>query len=202
MRFLLVGSLIALLAVTGAQAGIVPEPKIFLGGGFAAPVDPAAFTDGWGLGYGGRMGLGLGLTPALTIVGAIDYNYFGFDEDAFPSVSIDGGDLSTFYLSGEMRLNILAVPGSPVDPYLLGGVGYLRQSLDEPTVTGGSAAFPFSSDAENAFGFHIGGGVQLNLPVFADIFVEALYLVGFRSGDNTAFIPVRAGVSLDLGAGL
>jgi opacity protein-like surface antigen len=82
--------------------------------------------------------------------------------------------------------------GMSFTPYAIGGVGLYRPSAD---FSGGG-----STDAENDFGWNIGGGVKIPLSSSFETFIEARYNSvriggGDANGGGTAsFIPVTVGV--------
>lgn len=179
-----------------AQAA--PKTKLLLSGGLAVPFSPDAFTDGWKTGLSGNFGVGVELTPTLTLIGSFDYNRFGLDDDYFtegiPGVNIDGGVASIMYFSGALRIKPVPTP-SNVQFYVLAGLGFYRVAMDDVTISGYGEYIPLPGDEENALGVHFGAGLEIS-----NFFVETMYISGFTEDDATGHFPIRAGVMVDLGA--
>jgi hypothetical protein len=108
-----------------------PGPESYASVGLSIPAGPDEFTDYWDLGYNFGGGLGLPLNQSFSIVGYVEYNALGLDEDAYigsayPYInSVDGGDVSIFILSGNVKASLVPAP-STIRPYFSGGIGRLR----------------------------------------------------------------------------
>ena len=78
-------------------------------------------------------------------------------------------------------------PAATARPYLIGGVGIHRVSIDIDVPGFGDA-----EDSETKFGFNVGGGFNFNLAGF-DTFIEARFHSVLTSGSSTNFIPLSFG---------
>jgi opacity protein-like surface antigen len=75
---------------------------------------------------------------------------------------------------------LFEVPSGGFTPYVIGGGGLYR--LDDS----------IGGDAQNEFGFNIGGGISMPLSGFK-VFVEARYHRVNTEGGSTAFVPIVFG---------
>jgi opacity protein-like surface antigen len=110
------------------------------------------------------------------------YNQFGFQGG--------GGSINVPAFTGNL---VYELPlGMSFTPYAIGGVGLYRPSAG---FTGGG-----TTNAENDFGWNIGGGIKIPLSSSFETFVEARYNSftisgGAANGGGTgSFIPVTFGV--------
>ena len=78
-------------------------------------------------------------------------------------------------------------PASTARPYVIGGLGIHRVSVDIEVPGVGDA-----EDSETKFGFNVGGGFNFNLAGF-DTFIEARFHSVTTSGSSTNFIPLSFG---------
>jgi hypothetical protein len=78
-------------------------------------------------------------------------------------------------------------PAATARPYVIGGLGLHRVSIDIDVPGFGDA-----SDSETRFGFNVGGGFTFNLSGF-ETFVEARFHSVFTSGSSSNFIPLSFG---------
>jgi opacity protein-like surface antigen len=106
-------------------------------GGRAAYYEPDEADDGE---FFGGAQLRLYLSRAIALEGSIDYR-----RNDFGATRID-----TFPVQASLLAYIL--PGMPVNPFLLGGVGWYYTNIEGP---GGF------DDTQHRFGVHAGGGLQL-----------------------------------------
>jgi len=82
--------------------------------------------------------------------------------------------------------NVLwTVPGTGIKPYLIGGIGYYRETGTIVGIGNGSA---------NHFGLNAGGGVKLPLSRF-ETFIEARYhRISENGGKSASFVPITFGI--------
>ena len=82
---------------------------------------------------------------------------------------------------------VFDVPIGTLTPYVIGGAGLYRTSVD---VTGAGTG------SENDFGFNIGGGIRIPLSTSFETFIEARYnrVTLQNNGGSFSFIPVTFGV--------
>lgn len=150
---------------------------------------PAAAQIGWSIGLGptlpqGDLGDGAksgfhgmaGATfslPAAPIKIRADAGYHTMKSEADDEIS-----LNLITVSGDAQWSFM--PG-PLSPYVIGGVTWGSASL------GGDNAPDV--DAENDFGFNVGGGLDFGLASLK-LFAEARY---FSVGDSD-FLPITVGI--------
>ncbi len=141
--------------------------------GVAIPTgDLADFTD---MGYNATFLVGF--NPAYLPIGLrfdAAYNEFGFSD------GVDGNvNVSSFTANGVFKL-----PTGGFTPYLIGGAGLYRVGADLFGET----------DAQNKFGFNVGGGISMPLSGFK-VFVEARYNHVSLDGGNVTYVPIVFGAS-------
>lgn len=168
LRKSLYGALAASLLVVGAQRTEAQLPSLIhfnVNGGAAMPMSDA--SDVWDAGF--RVGAGLELRPPLMPLGLrLD--------GAYDRLGNKGGGANLSILSGTANA-VFSLPMMPV--YAIGGIGMYRS--DDGT---GS-----STD----FGFNVGAGFRLPLPMFSP-FVEARINQINGDGGNFRYVPVVAGI--------
>jgi opacity protein-like surface antigen len=183
-HFVISGLVAAAAMVAGAnpaQAQAYNPFQIGASAGVAIPTgDLGTATN---LGY--NVAVAVGYKPQLTPIGVrleAAYNQFGFDTG--------GGSINIPAFTGNL---VYELPlGMSFRPYAIGGVGLYRPSAG---FTGGG-----NTDAENDFGWNIGGGIKIPLTSSFETFVEARYNSlniggGTANGGGTAtFIPITVGV--------
>jgi opacity protein-like surface antigen len=112
----------------------------------------------------------------LAIRGEAAYNQFGFQGG--------GGSANIPSFTGNLAYELPF--GMSFTPYGIGGVGLYRPNT---SVTGGG-----TSQAENHFGWNIGGGVKIPLSSSFETFVEARYNRVNMNGGSLSFVPISVGV--------
>lgn len=196
-RFMVSVAILTMVGVTHAFAA-PGTPKLELSAGMGFPANPDAFTDGWNPGFSGAIGLGVEVTPVVSIIGGFDFSYFGFDDEALTGsplgVTLDGGGASVIYVSAGAKIVPTASTPGPADFFLLAGLGYYNVSIGEITASLGGLSFTIPGPDESALGLHVGAGVE-----FTPFLLQAMYLTGFTEGDATGHFSLSAGVSLRLG---
>lgn len=161
-------------------------------------------SDIYGTGFGGGVHLDIGL-PVLAIRFSGDYISFSPDNDRYREAlarltgnaasqfSLDGGQISIISASVNGKMPILPLP--VVSPYLTGGIGLARLSVDATTVLfngSPSSAFPsFSSETNTTV--NLGAGVDVTLGI--TLFVEGKYTWIFTEGETSTYVPITLGVT-------
>ncbi|MFN2637681.1 MAG: outer membrane beta-barrel protein [Gemmatimonadaceae bacterium] len=121
----------------------------------------------------------VGYKPQFTPIGVraeAAYNSFGFQGG--------GGNVNIPAFTGNL---IFGLPYTSFSPYVIGGAGLYRPSVDFSGTTN-------NNNAENHFGFNIGGGVKIPFTSSFETFVEARYNRVTVQGGSLSFIPVTFGV--------
>ena len=102
----------------------------------------------------------------------VDYTKCDIEETdtMYPGSSIDVGELAQIPILLTARFHY---PNSSiVSPYIAGGFGYYVNSIDE---SGLLSAAGLSLDADNSFGFHLGGGLEIFASDNVAIDIDARY---------------------------
>lgn len=164
--------LLAALVLLSAPATVSAQVRLMAGAGFSSPIGD--FGDVAEPGWHGMAGLQLGV-PAIPVALRADGGYHSFGQAA--------GNPSSSMLSGALSL-VLNLPGVGLVPYILGGVGSYRTSVD---VSGSSAV----SDG----GFHGAFGVNIGALGFGG-FGEVRLVNVSQSGGNARFVTATLGLRL------
>jgi opacity protein-like surface antigen len=165
------GALVALATATPAQA---QKPFVFFGGGVTLPMSD--FKDEAKTGWGAQAGIGIDIgTRGL----------WGDIEGGYASNKHDVGDGETTLLSGLAVLGYSFSTAAKVSPYVLGGLGFVREKTEVGT----------GSDTETNFAYTGGLGLGFRLSPQMLFYVEGRYM-----GGDTQFIPIMAGLSITLGS--
>ena len=104
------------------------------------------------------------------------YNQFGLQGG--------GGSINIPAFTGNLAYELPL--GMSFTPYAIGGAGLYRPSA---SITGGG-----TSNAENDFGWNVGGGVKIPLSTSFETFIEARYNSVNVNGGTLSFIPVTVGI--------
>jgi hypothetical protein len=155
--------------------------QIGASGGVAFPTGDL----GTGTNTGYNVAVAVGYKPQLMPISVrleAAYNQFGFTGG--------GGSINIPAFTGNLEYDLPL--GMSFTPYAIGGVGLYRPS--------GSFTGAGTTEAENDFGWNIGGGIKIPLSSSFETFIEARYNSvtisgGTANGGGTAtFIPVTVGV--------
>lgn len=173
---IVVGALVALAAATPAQA---QSKFVFFGGGVSLPMsdfkDVANAKTGWIAQAGIGMDIGSkGLWADL--------------EGFFGSNKVDDGSGDKYNTIGGLAvLGYSLSTTAKVSPYLLGGLGFVRNRF-APAVG--------AADSETNFAYTGGAGLGFRFSPTALFYVEGRYM-----GGDTQFLPIMAGLSFSFGGG-
>lgn len=162
------------------------------------PNAPDAFNESYKTGPNLTAGIGLPLFPFTEGIAAVRYDRFALDGEAYseelgmPNISVDGGTLSVF--SGSFNVKI-SPPMLAVSPYFIGGLGVYRMTAGDLTVSG---AGTLEFESETNLGANFGVGLTFDLVPLIGLFVEPQYVIIFEEGDDTTYYPIRAGLVIGL----
>ncbi len=177
------------------------------GGGFTPPVGRISqrLNSGWNLGAGA----GVNLTNAFSLSAHYMYNGFGVNRGILAAFGAPGGDAHVWSLTAEPRLQLGV---GRFAPYLVGGVGYYRRTINftQPVVTGTTFFDPFfgllvpglvganqvlGSSTNGGIGGSLGAGLSFGLGHGgAKFFTEARYHYADTGRTPTRMIPVTFGI--------
>jgi opacity protein-like surface antigen len=171
-----------------------------IAGGSCIPVNPEQLQDLYNTGLNLEAGLGLTFSHGIRVYGAYDYNSIFADEQAvtdFVASQDPSFDTSSTVDSNPARVQTamaLAVVeltrNVSAKPYLIGGVGWMWLSNGDITYTGGT----LGGGTESGFATALGAGVDFRAGYTMNVFVEAVWIVGFTGDDATQVVPVRVGI--------
>lgn len=173
---LLITALLLLVAMTASAQ--VPKPiTIYAEAGLSMPNGDLNASHKAGIHIG--VGAGFNVAPNFQIVPNIEYHSFGFDLSG-----LTGGKLSVIMFGANGRMSLGAGP-MPAKPYLLGGLGMARGSIEAIKLL----ATEISSDESSTdFYWNIGAGVQIT-----SFFIQARYVSINTADGATKYIPVTVG---------
>lgn len=211
----------ALLAVAPRVVQASPPIQLLAGAGLAMPKAPDAFDEQWDSGLDVAAGISVPLTSRLNVRGVFSYSSMPLDAAGFAAgiaaearaagmsaadagrieTGIDGGEFRRLSVAGELKL--ATMHGVPVSPYLFGGGGVTRVSLEEAMI---SIQLPDSvpvvrtirEDRETRRSVAFGAGVDFDLWDFVMLFGEFRYQLVLNDADDTGFAVARAGVLIGL----
>jgi opacity protein-like surface antigen len=189
----------------------------YLSSGLTQPVAPSALADGFRAGLNLGAGVGVNISYALEVNLYAEHTRLGLSRSGYepdggfgPPLQLSVGEVvkggSVAVTSGRLNLQYLFAPSSMGLPYLTGGVRLQRLGFTQFEVgpefepeTIGDRRLPsrrLGTYRQSAFGFNIGGGLQIPISYSAAFFVEPTYVVVYSMGDRLRFVSVRAGVAL------
>lgn len=132
---------------------------------------------------------GTGFNTGLDLMGAIERRVvpvlpialrFEIGYDRFGTAFNATENVTRFALDGIIDP---AIPGSPLRPYFLAGIGVYHVS--------------FANYGNTNFGLNIGGGLRYPIGPIQP-FVEVRYQVAYASGAAVDFVPIQFGVRLPI----
>jgi hypothetical protein len=204
-------TLLVIIAITSmAWSQTDKKTDLYLGAGITFPAGPQEFTDYWKMGFNAGGGIGFSLTPAASLIFTVGYAAFPLNESeilkkagvpSYVNASIDGGTASALDLAGNIKLSLNPAPNR-VAAYIVAGAGYFSLSFSDVKVSasymGYSASETLTFDSESAFSTSFGAGIDIPAGETTSIFIEGRYSIAFTKGDNTSYVPLRAGVRIAL----
>jgi opacity protein-like surface antigen len=218
--------MLAMVTIVPACAGPLDGVDIMVSSGVVIPASSMTFANCWKMQYGGGIGAGIPLSPSITLVGSFEYYRFTLNEDGIRE-GFDTKFMRDIWAFDDVTLNPSADPGSvmaisanvrivpvrasgPLTPYFMVGIGAMRFSLGEialPTTSQISldssavsitAARRITGGTETAALIQGGLGLDMRLTGMLNVFIEARFVRGLTQGLGTAYVPLTAGVRLQL----
>lgn len=216
MRVRLLSLFVALFIVTGAVAqpivgGFVPSVHFgvhatFMNANFPGPNinGSDALKDVYGAGFGAGAHLDIRLAMlSLRISG--DYLAFSPDNDKYRQgleaiigtaagqFSVSGGGITMW--SGNLNAKMEILPLPIIKPYLTGGVGFAKLTIDDAKVLQNNVetkAFKgFSSETKTMW--NLGAGVDLDIGV--TLYLEVKYMWVLTDSKTSTLVPVTIGIT-------
>jgi len=186
MKRLLMILAILLVFAVGASAQVPAKPfTVYVGGGLSMPVSPSAFDDLYKMGFHGSGGVGFTVSPMFQVIGRVEYHTWGLDKEKYGISDVEGGSFKVIAFGADGKF-AFGVPGAPIKPFVLGGVGMANISVSDFEYEGETiATIPSETDFYVAFG----GGVE-----FKNFFAQFRYVHIMTEGDATGTVPITVGV--------
>jgi opacity protein-like surface antigen len=173
---IVVGALVALAAATPAQA---QSKFIFFGGGVSLPMSDFKDVDNAKTGWIAQAGIGMDIGSK---------GLWADLEGFFGSNKVDDASGDKFNTIGGLAvLGYSFSTTAKVSPYLLGGLGFVRNRF-APEVG--------EADSQTNFAYTGGAGLGFRFSPTALFYVEGRYI-----GGDTQFLPIMAGLSFSFGGG-
>ncbi len=214
MRALVLCSLLLIAATVQAQpviGGLAPSVQFGIQADLTNANFPGpningsdALKDVYGLGLGGGIHLDVAFAM-LSVRLSGDYLKFSPDNDKYQQAlnkiigtaagqfSVTGGGISM--ISGNLNAKMGILPLPVIKPYLTGGIGLARLSVDDATITQNGvpvhAIGGFSSDTKTMF--NVGAGVDVSLGV--NLYVEAKYTWVMTDPTTSTLVPLQIGIT-------
>lgn len=199
---------VILFALTpGVQGQSEKRFTISAGGGLSPLVGDISrrLDNGWHVTVGG----GLNITRYLSATLDYSYNGFGVSQRVLSEAQVPGGNSHLWFLTVNPKVRLSH--SKKFDPYLVGGVGYYRRTLQftRPTLIPVLVVDPFFGDVFNTIvpadtvigsitrdgvGGSGGAGFELKLPSTAlKFYTEARYHYADTGRIPTRMVPVTFG---------
>jgi opacity protein-like surface antigen len=180
---IVLSSLAAVAAIVTSSAAAEAQGfnpfQIGASGGVAFPTSDLGEATNMGYNVAVAVGLKSQFSP-IGVRAEAAYNQFGFKDNVVGA----NGSINIPAFTGNL---VLGLPIAMFSPYAIGGVGLYRPSA---AITGAG-----TSEAENDFGFNVGGGIKIPLSTSFETFIEARYhRVNAKDGGTFSFVPVTFGV--------
>jgi opacity protein-like surface antigen len=196
---LLAAAVFAFLTGTSYAAG---ERQLTrrLAGGSCFPVHSELLTDLHSSGLNLEGGVGALLPIGIRVYGAYDFNSLFVDEQGVTEYvesqdpSFDTGsvvDANPTRIHTAMAVAFVPLTKTvAAKPYVLCGIGWMWVSAGDITYSGGT----LGGSEDSGFATALGGGIDFRAGPTINVFVEAVWYVGFTEGNTTQIIPLRIGV--------
>jgi len=159
-------------------------PKIYLGAGYAAILNPDGIDSLFNPSISFQIGVGLPISPGFEILGRFHYHDFSAEKISVP---LSDANLRIWTIGLDAKWP-LAPPFSPAKPYALIGLGRFKFKENDPT--------GLNIRDETGLYFNVGGGIDVKLgPSFA-FFAEAKYTIVSTSNESTGIAPLLVGIRI------
>lgn len=163
-----------LAALTVAVMPVTAQ-TLYVHGGADFP-SSSAFNDAYNTGYNAGMGIGIPISSRFE--GLLRGTYDRFSTD-FSELN----DFTSYSASANLKVN-MPMRGMRVQPYAIGGGGIFRLGVED--------AF------ETEFGVQLGAGIGIRTSPRINLMIEPNYVLVLNEGENTQYVPVRAGAAFKL----
>jgi hypothetical protein len=186
------------LFATSALAGAGRKLGIYASAGPAIHVSPDDLAYRYDNGFGSRISVGVELSSAIRILGSFNLDSYDLDKhipnDGPTRATVEDSGTSNLYLTGGIKVNGHKFPVKSVQPYLMGGAGYLRSSRKSISHFNEQPQRE-SFKSENGLALLVGGGVDVSIGILSKAFIEAYYLIAITESNKSSGVPMRVGLS-------
>ena len=197
---------VALSLSSSAQVETLQHLTVNVGGGasFLSGTISNRLNTGWNV----TGGVGYRVDPHFSTTVQVGYNGFGVSRRVLNEANVPGGTAHIWSVTLDPKLNFK--PGSRLDPYVVGGAGYYRRTVEftAPTVAPALIFDPFfgffstlvpanqvlGRMSKDGAGGSLGAGVDFGIKHGMSLFTEARYEYAATGGLPTRVIPVRLGL--------
>ncbi|MCU1308287.1 MAG: hypothetical protein JWN45_2982 [Acidobacteriaceae bacterium] len=208
MKALLRLVIVCTLAISSFAQDAGPGLTVHGGFGYTPLVGPLSrnLDNGWNFQIGG----GFMFSRHLGFVGDYQYNHLGVPQDVLNALAVPDGNahVQSLTFGPEIRF----APSRPISPYLIGGIGWYRRTVEftSPTLTTATIFDPFfgfffpaivpanvvlGSITRDGFGGNVGLGFAFGFHESrARLFVEARYHQASMERRDTQMVPFTVGI--------
>ncbi len=168
MKKVLVTLFVLAMFVATASAQVPAKPfNIYVGGGLTMPTGD--FKTAYNTGFHGMAKVGFSAMPKMEIRFGVDYHlckandeFLAYAESYFVINNAEGMTAQIMMFGADLKLN-LGVPGAPIKPYGIAGLGIA--SIGYSDLEADEGVLP--ADSESKFYLEFGGGIE-----FTKFFVQ------------------------------
>jgi hypothetical protein len=218
--------LLSLSMVAAVRAQQTSSVEISLSSGYVLPASPMTFANYWKMEAGGGLTAGIAVSPSVMVLASVEYYRYKINTDGI-NKKFDTQYMRTIWIFRDVSLQpsapvssimtaaLCARMESPLatkifSPYLLAGAGAMFSSFGEislPTTSvlsldGTTVAIQAQQrivgGTETTAFIQTGLGVDARLNDLLKVFIEARFAFGMSKSIGTAYVPLTAGVRLQL----
>ena len=184
-------TLVALSLCSAAQVEELHHLTLNVGGGVSPLVGSigSRLNTGWNL----TAGVGYRVDPHFSTALQFSYNGFGVSRRVLNEANVPGGTAHMWSITLDPKLNFR--PGNRVSPYVVGGAGYYRRTVEftAPTTAPAFVFDPFfgvfytalvpanqvlGTITRDGAGGSLGAGIDFGISHATSFFTEARYQIG------------------------
>ena len=173
-----------------------------VGSGVSLPRNPDSFEDLWFKGINISGGLYYSLNNLIKVgiqSGQYDFNFdsnkakkqFSEPSDVTADVTVSGNDASVFIFMPSVLLTAPSL--ERFVPFVQAGLGYFRSDIDagevQILIEDRRILLTVPGDKESAFGYMVGGGVEVTLNNRSSLVLELGLIVGQTEDEVTTLLP-------------
>jgi opacity protein-like surface antigen len=184
---------ISVLLISSSAFSQLPDKPfdIYVGAGLSMPVSQNSdLSDNYKTGFHGMAGIGFNINPYVETVLKIEYHSMARDWSYPAPPGGEGGTLQAMFGGADLRLSPKNI-GSPVFPYLFGGVGVAIFTVSELT---GSTTLAFASNDNSKIYVDIGAGIEIVTGNSLTLFAQGSYVSVAFDNEKRAFVPFTVGL--------